>query len=133
MHFRQVFLNKINFTCVILIENIQKRKRKKKWKGALGVEPRTYRSAVDCSTTELYTRVMNLWLNFLIHSKQTEIYLNKSKQQEQDLLFRRRYLKQRQFYNCTEYEGNTFQEKKRSPNVGLEPTTLRLRVSCSTD
>ena len=24
-------------------------------------------------------------------------------------------------------------EKKRAPNVGLEPTTLRLRVSCSTD
>ena len=23
--------------------------------------------------------------------------------------------------------------KDRSPNVGLEPTTLRLRVSCSTD
>ena len=23
--------------------------------------------------------------------------------------------------------------KKNSPNVGLEPTTLRLRVSCSTD
>ena len=26
-----------------------------------------------------------------------------------------------------------FSEKKDSPNVGLEPTTLRLRVSCSTD
>ena len=24
-------------------------------------------------------------------------------------------------------------KKKVSPNVGLEPTTLRLRVSCSTD
>ena len=23
--------------------------------------------------------------------------------------------------------------KKKTPNVGLEPTTLRLRVSCSTD
>ena len=26
-----------------------------------------------------------------------------------------------------------FQQKKSAPNVGLEPTTLRLRVSCSTD
>ena len=25
------------------------------------------------------------------------------------------------------------EEKNVSPNVGLEPTTLRLRVSCSTD
>ena len=31
--------------------------KKKKMKGAHGVEPWTYRSAVDCSTTELYTRV----------------------------------------------------------------------------
>ncbi len=27
---------------------------KKTMKGALGVEPRTYRTAADCSTTELY-------------------------------------------------------------------------------
>ena len=27
----------------------------------------------------------------------------------------------------------TGQNKKDAPNVGLEPTTLRLRVSCSTD
>ena len=59
MHFWQVFfykglLNKTNLTCEILIENVQKRKEKNR-KGALGVEPRTYRSAVDCSTTELYT------------------------------------------------------------------------------
>ena len=33
-------------------------KKIKSLKGALGVEPRTYRSAVDCSTTELYPRVM---------------------------------------------------------------------------
>ena len=31
-------------------------KKIKSLKGALGVEPRTYRSAVDCSTTELYPR-----------------------------------------------------------------------------
>ena len=54
---------KSNFSFVILIyRNIQKTKQKytdtKKRKGALGVEPRTYRSAVDCSTTELYPRVM---------------------------------------------------------------------------
>ena len=29
---------------------------KKDFEGALGFEPRTYRSAVDCSTTELYPR-----------------------------------------------------------------------------
>ena len=29
--------------------------------------------------------------------------------------------------------GTVFETKKLAPNVGLEPTTLRLRVSCSTD
>ena len=29
--------------------------------------------------------------------------------------------------------SNVLVKKKSSPNVGLEPTTLRLRVSCSTD
>ena len=40
----------------IWIKDIEK---KKKTEGALGVEPRTYRSAVDCSTTELYPRWYN--------------------------------------------------------------------------
>ena len=34
-------------------------------------------------------------------------------------------------FNVTFQPAKTRQ--KRSPNVGLEPTTLRLRVSCSTD
>ena len=36
-------------------------KEKKIVEGALGVEPRTYRSAVDCSTTELYTQHTSTW------------------------------------------------------------------------
>ena len=38
--------------------------------------------------------------------------------------------------NCSEWMNVKVQKvisKKWSPNVGLEPTTLRLRVSCSTD
>ena len=31
------------------------------------------------------------------------------------------------------YLKGNLNEKNVSPNVGLEPTTLRLRVSCSTD
>ena len=34
----------------------EEKMEEKRIEGALGVEPRTYRSAVDCSTTELYTQ-----------------------------------------------------------------------------
>ena len=37
------------------------------------------------------------------------------------------------FLEQASFKPNKKEKKKRAPNVGLEPTTLRLRVSCSTD
>ena len=40
-----------------LAQYVREKNSRDKIEGALGFEPRTYRSAVDCSTTELYTQV----------------------------------------------------------------------------
>ena len=37
---------------------VSKKATKKNTEGALGFEPRAYRTAADCSTTELYPRLM---------------------------------------------------------------------------
>ena len=38
----------------------QEKRKKKKFEGALGFEPRTYRTAADCSTTELYPQLLTI-------------------------------------------------------------------------
>ena len=44
-----------------LIERIPDEKKIKKMKGATGFEPVTSRSAVECSTTELYPLIVLKW------------------------------------------------------------------------
>jgi hypothetical protein len=55
--------------CNVLMTRLKKQiqiksKKKSIYEEALGVEPRTYRSAVDCSTTELYLLSCNCQLHF---------------------------------------------------------------------
>ena len=73
-------VSKIKDAGTVLLQNSdgveEKNLKKRKVKGALGFEPRTYRSAVDCSTTELYTRVVEYCYNFT--KELSNVHLHKS-------------------------------------------------------
>ena len=51
---------------------MSKKAKKKNTEGALGFEPRAYRTAADCSTTELYPQLMKSALHIFFFSEVTK-------------------------------------------------------------
>ena len=86
----------------------------------------------------IFINVKILWMfycSLIIFTKFIKLYFKVSLQKSENILNMHWWCIYRNVVKGTKTRGNPKFEKMKicAPNVGLEPTTLRLRVSCSTD